>query len=81
MIDASVKVVTTPLVVIRPIELLPVSVNHRLSSGPVAIACGELIDASVKLVTTPLVVIRPIESFPSFVNHRLPSGPVAIACR
>jgi hypothetical protein len=38
--------VTTPEVVIRPIELVPPSVNHMAPSGPAAIAFGELIVGS-----------------------------------
>jgi hypothetical protein len=38
-----VKLVITPLVLIRPIESLSVFVNHKAPSGPAAIAEGWLI--------------------------------------
>ena len=57
-----VKLVTTPDVVIRPIELLAELVNHRAPSGPAVIAIGWLMLGAVKVVMIPLVVIRPILS-------------------
>jgi hypothetical protein len=56
---SSVKVVTAPAVVIRPIELWPF-VNQRLPSGPVVIDDGASTPAPVKLVALPVVVMRPI---------------------
>src|SRR5215472_6350688 len=69
--------VTTPLVVIWPTELLPLE-NHNAPSGPVVIPVGSLIPAPVKLATVPVVVMRPMELFPVLVNQRAPSGPVVI---
>ena len=48
----SVKLDTTPAVVIRPTELLLILVNHRAPSGPV-IPPGPSMLGSVKLDTTP----------------------------
>ena len=67
-----------PSVVIRPIELPTVLVNHRFSSGPVVIENGHEISGWEKTVMVPSVVIRPIESL--LVNHRFSSGPVVINC-
>ena len=51
----SVKVETTPSVVIRPIELFPSLVNHSAPSGPTVMASGAF--APAKSVTTPVGVI------------------------
>ncbi len=75
---ASLKCVTTPAGVIRPIELLYSLVNHRFPSGPAVTPNGWEMVASLKCVTTPAGVIRPIVLFPALVNHRFPSGPAAI---
>src|SRR5215469_3536636 len=40
-----VKVVTVPVVVIRPIELFPLSVNHSALSGPTVMPVGRSIPA------------------------------------
>src|SRR5215469_7095243 len=45
------------VVVIRPIELLPVSVNHIAPSGPAVIPLGPLIRRPVYSVTFPAVAI------------------------
>ena len=63
-IPLPVKVDTVPEVVIRPIELLPLFVNHNAPSGPAAISQGWLIPGPVTFVTIPEVVMRPIELFP-----------------
>ena len=50
-----------PVVVIRPIWLLPDSVNQRLPSGPGEITKGSLLgEGIVKSVTAPVGVMRPI---------------------
>jgi hypothetical protein len=69
--------VTAPAVVIRPILLGEVSVNHRFPSGPPAIEVGPLPEVVGNSVIMPAVVIRPILSAPS-VNHKFPSGPAAM---
>ena len=78
---ASVKSVSEPAVVIRPIELLPLFVNHRRPSGPVVMPSGwEMPTPSLsKLPIAPPVVICPIESLPKLTNHRLPSGPTVMS--
>ena len=68
----STNKVTTPSVVIRPIDL-PAVVNQIAPSGPVAIPTGELVLEAGKLVTEPVTVIRPIDPVP-FRNHSAPSG-------
>ena len=52
---------TNARVVIRPMELLPESVNHKAPSGPAVIPNGSSMPMPVKLVTIPAVLIRPIE--------------------
>src|SRR5205809_6846193 len=49
-------------VVIRPIRLMPSSVNHRLPSGPAAmrLGCAAAVMPALNWVTTPSGVIRPI---------------------
>ena len=75
----SVKSVTAPAVVIRPIELPKLVVNHSAPSGPAVMPTGPTIFGSVKVVMTPAVVIRPIEPPPKlFVNQSAPSEPVTI---
>ena len=59
---SSVKLVTVPSVVIRPIELLPVLVNHNAPSGPAVIAHGLETPMPVYVTSVPSVLIRPIES-------------------
>src|SRR5712691_6449063 len=81
--SAFVKAVTTPVVVMRPIELLPLLVNHNAPSGPAVIPCGDEMVGSVKMVTVPAVVMRPIElragaEMLQLVNHNAPSGPAVI---
>src|SRR4051812_11350121 len=77
LIVAPPKFVTTPAVVIRPIEFPPrLFVNHSAPSGPLVIPIGLWTVASLKVVTTPAVVMRPIEAGYPFVNHNAPSGPV-----
>src|SRR5690348_11080797 len=61
----------------RPIADGPASVNHRLPSGPGAIASGVPPTPSENSVISPLGLIRPIAP-PSSANHTFPSGPVAI---
>jgi len=70
--------VTTPAVVILPILLLDCSVNHKLPSGPAAIAKGAAPVGVANSVTTPAVVIVPTLLLDGSVNHRLPSGPAVI---
>ena len=72
---------TVPFTVIRPSLLLKSSVNHRLPSGPAAIADGSTLGVmpDVNSRITPDVEMRPIPPSPSAsVNQRLPSGPAAI---
>lgn len=71
--------VTTPLVVMRPIGWLPLSVNHRAPSGPVVIMSGNRMLGSVYVEITPEVVMRSIEAFSKFVNHKAPSGPAVMS--
>src|SRR5439155_1399028 len=55
------------------------SVNHRLPSGPAAIAPGSLWGVGTgNSVNTPDVLTRPILSSLSSANHRFPSGPAAM---
>src|SRR5437016_3709328 len=68
----SVKLFTTPRVVIRPMELWSRLANHKAPSGPGAIPSGREMPGPVKLVAFPVVVIRPIEGPPS-ANHNAPS--------
>jgi hypothetical protein len=71
--------VILPVVVIRPIVALRISVNHRAPSGPAAIPPGSTLGLAIgNSVTAPPVVIRPILLAPISVNHKAPSGPVAI---
>ena len=72
---------TVPVVVMRPIELLPGLANHRAPSGPAVIPfqlSPPLMLASMWLVTAPPVVMRPIEPFWRLVNQRAPSAPGAM---
>ncbi len=73
-----VKLVTVPSVVIRPIESLPLLVNHNAPSGPTVMSYGVEMPVPVNLVTCPSVVIRPIESLLALVNHSAPSGPATM---
>ena len=70
--------VTVPVVVIRPIELLLLLVNHNAQSGPVVIPDGFEMRVPVKFVIVPAVVTRPIELLLKFVNHNAPSGPAVM---
>jgi hypothetical protein len=73
------KLLILPLVVTRPIELLPPLVNQSARSGPTVISVGAAMVGSRKLLIVPLVLIRPIEPFPPLlVNQSAPSGPTAI---
>src|SRR5580765_2213507 len=66
-------------VVIRPILLPALSVNHRLPSGPDVMSKGA--DAAVgtrNSVMTPPVVMRPILLPDSSVNQRFPSVAAAM---
>ncbi len=68
-----------PPVVMRPILLVAVSVNHRLPSGPAVMPTGPLLAVGVgNSVILPLVVMRPIRFVAFSVNHRLPSGPAVM---
>src|SRR5947209_309249 len=70
--------VTAPAVVIRPIDLVPKSVNNRLPSVPAVIRYGNVPEALTgNSVIAPALVARPILPIDS-VNHSLPSGPAAI---
>ena len=65
--------------VIRPIESLPWSVNHRAPSGPAVIAPG-LADAGSGVVGDGSGGGDPPDrAVGRLVNHRAPSGPAAIA--
>src|SRR5579862_7948151 len=72
--EGGVNSVVTPAGVIRPILLLPNSVNQRLPSLPAVMLTG------TRFVTNsmipPLTVILPIRLPVYSVNQRLPSGPV-----
>ena len=74
---------TTPAVVIRPIELLPKFVNHKASSGRTVICPGAWIPGPVKNEITPAVVMRPMAMpnpwDPAFVNDGAPSGPATMS--
>src|SRR6266545_1983522 len=71
--------VMVPVVVIRPICLLPNSVNHSAPSGPAVMPRGELLRLGMaNSVTLPPVVIRPIWLRLDSVNHSAPSGPVVM---
>ena len=70
---------TVPVVVIRPMLLLPMLVNHKAPSGPAVIPFGASMPVPVKLVTVPVVVIRPMLLLLELVNHKAPSGPAAIS--
>ena len=58
------KIVTLPVVAIRPTESPKKFVNQRAPSDPTVIPSGPSIPAPLKLVITPDVVIRPIELLP-----------------
>src|SRR5947209_11113860 len=54
-------------------------VNHRVPSGPLMIAMGEVALLTMgNSVTTPLGVSRPILPLRNSVNQRLPSGPATM---
>ena len=73
------KFVIAPLVVMRPMELLPSFANHRAPSGPATMPIGLLTVSLLYVVTTPSVPMRPMEPFKEFVNHSAPSGPGVIS--
>src|SRR5262249_401814 len=70
----------TPAVVMRPIWLLPFSMNHSAPSGPVVMREGALPAVGIvnSTVNTPAALIRPILLTAGSVNHIAPSGPVVI---
>ena len=73
----------TPAVVIRPtVPAASLFTNHKLPSGPLVIAVGELLAEIVCGMgyswITPAVLIFPIALFSWSVNHRFPSGPATI---
>src|SRR6185436_3172769 len=71
--------VTSPVVVMRPTDFVPVSVNQR-PPGPAVIATRSFPAGSGNSVTVPVGVMRPVFAFlPLSVNQRLPSGPVAMS--
>ena len=75
--------VITPEVVMLPIRLPELSVNHSVPSGAVTIPSGRAPPVGREnWVITPAVVIRPIalleELRPKIVNHNAPSGPCVI---
>src|SRR2546423_90268 len=70
---------TDPLVVIRPMALLPWSMNHRAPSDPAVMAVGApLPESDGNSVTTWPGVILPMRPWLCSVNQRLPSGPAAM---
>ncbi len=71
------NIVTTPLVVIRPMAVF--AMNHRLPSGPVMIAPGRVSAPRAKRVTAPVGVMRAISLVFWSVNHMLPSGPAVMS--
>src|SRR5947209_6891314 len=68
-----------PLVVIRPILLPLVSVNHRLLSGPTAMPCGLPPLGSGYSVNWPLVEMRAILLPSLSANQLAPSGPLTMS--
>ena len=68
-----VNSVSVPEGVIRPIVLVPGSVNHRLPSGPTVIPPAAL--AVAKNVNGPPGGVRQISAILRMAHHRLPSGP------
>ena len=70
--------VTEPNMVIRPILLAGVSVNHIAPSGPFVITEGLFALGMGYSVNEPDVVIRPIFLPRLSVNQSAPSGPVVI---
>src|SRR5260370_40815674 len=71
-----------PVGVQRPMALkVPGSVNHRLPSGPPAIAYGRPPEGRPNSVMTPAGVTRPELCASVSTNHTLPSGPAAMAFR
>src|SRR4051812_39198550 len=71
--------VTWPPVVIRPILLPLVSVNHRLLSGPTAMPCGLPPLGSGYSVNWPLVEMRAILLPSLSANQLAPSGPLTMS--
>jgi len=73
------SLVTTPAVVIRPILLVPNSVNQRAPSGPEQIPAGELPDVGpLNSLIPPPVVIRPIWLTACLVIQSAPCAPVVM---
>src|SRR6185312_1368341 len=68
-----------PLVVIRPILLPLVSVNHRLLSEPTVMPCGLPPLGSGYSVNWPLVEMRAILLPSISVNQVAPSGPLTMS--
>src|SRR5579872_4389006 len=67
--------VTAPAVVIRPMLLVPPTVNQSAPSGPDVM--GPFIWGTTNSVMVPLVLMRSI--LPGWVNQIAPSGPDVIA--
>ena len=78
---ASLKLLTTPWVVIRPIELFPSPVNQSAPSGPAVIPDGQPLLAMVYVLITPLGRDPPDRASAPLVNHSAPSGPAAMPKR
>jgi hypothetical protein len=72
------RCVIAPEVVIRPMLLVPDSVNQSAWSGPTVISTGRDPAGRPNSVIAPPSVIRPIRFPFSSVNHTLPSGPAVI---
>src|SRR5579862_9063426 len=71
-----VKYVDTPVVVMRPIELSPVSVNQIAPSGPAVMPSGKSAPAPIgNVLAVPAVVMRPTALADDSVNHNALSGP------
>ncbi len=68
-----------PLVVMRPILLPLVSVNHRLLSGPTVMPCGLPPLGSGYSVNWPVVEMRAILLPSISVNQLAPSGPLTMS--
>lgn len=65
----------------RPIRLVPDSVNHRSPSEPVVISSGKLLGVGRGYsVIWPLLVMRPIWLALVSTNQRAPSGPRVMPC-
>src|SRR5258708_24309761 len=74
--------VTTPMVVMRPIEPVPYAlvspVNHSAPSGPDMMSWGLIPIKAAGNSAIPPTVVCPILLAADSVNHSVPSGPVVM---